>query len=106
VYNTNGLVAICQIITAVPNIDGLEEFAIIPNPNNGHFTVKMKLNVLKEVQFRLINMLGQTLYESPNWHLSGTQTKQIVLEKAPAGYYLLETRIGKEIFSRPIVIVH
>jgi hypothetical protein len=93
------------IVTAIPNIDALEEFFIIPNPNDGIFTVKMKLNVVREVHFRLINMLGQTLYESPTWHLAGTQTKQIVLSNAPAGYYLLETRIGKEMFSRPIAIV-
>jgi hypothetical protein len=109
IYNVSGLSTICQstnVVTAVPNINGLEEFSIIPNPNNGIFTVKIKLNVIKEVHFRLINMWGQPLYESPTWNLSGAQTKEINLRHAPAGFYLLETKIGKDKFARPVMIVH
>ncbi len=33
-------------------------------------------------------------------------TKQIVLNNTPAGYYLLETRVSKESFTSPIIIMH
>jgi N-acetylmuramoyl-L-alanine amidase/CARDB len=107
VYNLTNLSTFCQsttVVTAIPPVSGLEEFKIMPNPNRGTFIVSMKLNSLKEVHYRLINMLGQTIYESVTYRFTGVQTMDIDVNRATPGYYLLETRIGKEFFSSPVVI--
>ncbi len=106
VYNLIGTNTLCQntrVVTGLPN--GLDDFKIYPNPNDGIFTVKMKLNTPNEVQFRLINTTGQTVYESATDNLTGTQTKLFTVTKVPPGYYVLETRIGDETFGRPVIII-
>jgi hypothetical protein len=93
------------ITTGVPNINGLEEFKIIPNPNNGIFTIRLKLNTIKEVKFRIFNLMTQLVYESEKYQLFGQQHKLIDGSKWPAGVYLLETKIGKETFMQKIIVI-
>jgi len=92
------------VVTAVPSINGLEEFKLIPNPSNGRFSIKIKLNTIKDVSFTISNMMGQKIYQSSVYHLSGTQTKDIIETSLSNGVYMLQTRIGKESFIQKIVI--
>lgn len=92
-------------ITGLPNINGLEEFKIVPNPNDGVFTVRIKLNTAKEVKFRVFNLLGQSVYTSEKYRIFGQQNQLIDISKLSAGVYLLETTIGKEIFYEKIVLI-
>lgn len=94
------------VVTGLPGINGLEEFSIFPNPSDGIFNIKMKLNNLKLVHFRILNTAGQTIYESGNYQVLGQQTKSISLSSMPAGYYFLETWIGNDRLVRPVVIQH
>ncbi len=102
--SSNSLVVNC-IATAIRDINGLEDFKIIPNPNNGIFNVRIKLNTIKEVSFRLSNSFGQIIYQSEIYHFSGTQIKEINKTKISAGVYLLETKIGKQTFVEKIIVV-
>lgn len=101
---TSSTLTINCIATAIPSIDGLEEFKVVPNPNAGVFAVKIKLNTVKDVRFRLLNVLGQTVYESGTYHLSGTQSKEINVSKLLDGVYFLETKIDKDTFIEKVVI--
>jgi hypothetical protein len=92
-------------VTAVPNINGLEEFKIIPNPNEGIFYVRIKLNSIKDVSFRLLNLSGQVVYQSEKYQIAGTQTKEINASKLAGGIYLLETKIDKQTFTQKVVII-
>jgi len=93
-----------DIVTAVPNISGLQDLKVIPNPNNGLFAVKMKLNTIKDVSFKLYNLIGQAVYETPVNHFSGTQTKQINRSDLASGIYFLQIKIGKESFTQKILV--
>jgi hypothetical protein len=91
------------------NKTALEEFKIVPNPNNGNFSVRMKLNSENDVQFRLFNILGQMVYESEKFHISGAQlfseqAKNINVTRLASGLYQLQTQIGTEFFVRKVVI--
>ncbi len=91
-------------VTALPNIIALEEFKIMPNPNNGIFTVLIKLNTIKKVRFRIFNLMSQLVYLSESYQISGQQYKIIDGSKLAAGLYLLETTIGTETFNQKIII--
>jgi hypothetical protein len=88
---------------------GLEWFKIIPNPNNGIFTVKMKLNTANDVRFRLFNILGQAVYQSETYHINsvqllGTISKEINVSWLAGGVYQLEIRIDNASLVRKIII--
>jgi len=94
----------CQVITAVPNNNSIEEFKVFPNPNNGIFTIRMKFNSMKTVSFRLFNIEGRLVYESAVYHLSGAQSKDIDTHNWMDGVYLLETTIGGKKLVKKVVV--
>ncbi|MEO6611684.1 MAG: GH25 family lysozyme [Chitinophagaceae bacterium] len=109
IYQTNNTNTLCQatnVVTAIPNINGLEIFQVIPNPNQGRFIVKIKLTSLKEVSFTLSNMLGAKIAETQTYRWTGLNFKDFNLSYLPAGIYLLETFIGKEHFVHKIIIAN
>ncbi|MGN6802135.1 MAG: T9SS type A sorting domain-containing protein, partial [Ginsengibacter sp.] len=94
------------VLNPINNVDGLVGFSIMPNPNNGFFTIKMNLTSDKEVAFRLVNNVGQVVYSSPVRQMSGSQTIQISKTKISSGVYNLQTIIGNQSFSTKIEIIH
>jgi hypothetical protein len=85
-----------NIVTAVPDINGLEGLKVVPNPNNGSFVVTMKLNTVKYVSFKIYNLIGQVVYQTPGYRFQGTQTKQINTSSLAKGFYFLQVEVGKE----------
>ena len=64
----------------------------------------MKLNTVKEVIFKLSNLMGQVIYQSPAYHFSGEQVKNFDEVKLPAGLYSLQTQIGNKVFVDKLFI--
>jgi GH25 family lysozyme M1 (1,4-beta-N-acetylmuramidase) len=103
---TSNILTINCIVTALPNISGLDSYSIIPNPNNGHFVVRMKLYNIKPVKFILRNLTGQVILETEAIQWIGERTKTFELSKMTSGIYMLETQVGLQIFTEKIVINH
>lgn len=101
--NSSPLTINCMT-TGLSNIDDLEEFKIMPNPNNGLFTVKLKLNTQTPVRFTLFNTRGQAVYQSPLTKMNGSQTKQISVSSL-SGVYFLKTEIGNQLIYKRIIII-
>ena len=95
------------VLNQVNNIDGLEGFAIMPNPNKGDFIIKMRLTADKNISFNLINNSGQIVFTLPAGRLLGDQTIQIHISKTQlqSGLYLLKTVVGTESFISKVEIV-
>ncbi|HEX7844724.1 MAG TPA: zinc-dependent metalloprotease [Chitinophagaceae bacterium] len=91
-------------ITALPDIDGLNEFKIIPNPSGGQFAIRIKLSVSNQVSLKLYSVTGQLLYQSEISRFTGTEIKQVNVPSLSNGVYLLETKVGKTSFIEKIVI--
>lgn len=94
------------VSTALPVIDGVEVFTVMPNPNNGRFNVKLKLAAGKTIQFRVTDAAGKIIYSSQRYHYSGTVIREIVLPQVASGIYNLETIIGRQRMVTRIVVVH
>ena len=109
-YNMAGSTAVCQSTTfptaLPPAIDQLESFSIIPNPNTGKFSVKMKLNTMSTVSFRLYTMSGQLMLEKSPVRWSGERTIMISPNNLPAGSYQLETKINEQVFMKSFIVLH
>lgn len=75
------------------------DISLMPNPNNGTFTIKGRLgiNVDEEVTLEVTNMLGQIVYHNSLMSANGNIESQIQLSNSLAkGMYLLNVRTATE----------
>ncbi len=87
----------------VANVASVNDFNILPNPNNGAFTVKGTLatTATEEVTIDVTNMLGQIVYSSKVMAQGGSINEQLQLSNSLAnGMYLLNlhTSTGNAVF--------
>jgi hypothetical protein len=82
----------------------LESFRLSPNPNVGNFTVEMAGKAQDEVEFLLLDALGQ-LVKRDKSHFDGGYLKQVFdYRDLPAGVYTLSIRSGEQTVSEKVVI--
>jgi uncharacterized delta-60 repeat protein len=93
------------IVTALPVIDALESFAVSPNPTTGTITVKMKLQQLKKVTFRITDLNGKSVYQSEPVKTIGSTVRTINLNGNAPGVYYLQTCIGSESFVNKLLVI-
>ena len=87
----------------VNTVASVNDFNILPNPNNGAFTVKGTLatSATEEVTIDVTNMLGQVVYSSKVMAQGGSINEQLQLSNSLAnGMYLLNlhTSTGNAVF--------
>ena len=74
------------------------DVVLIPNPNNGNFTLKGNLgtNTDDEVTIEVVNMLGQVVYSRNITAGNGEINERIQMNAVSNGMYLLNLRSGSE----------
>ena len=99
VHTTNGNNGELYLIaTRVVVNGGMSDIRILPNPNNGTFTVKGKLAAGNgEASLKITDMLGQTVYQGVIKTQDGTFSELIKLGNDLAnGIYILNVNTGSE----------
>ena len=91
------------VITALPDIDGLESYSIASNPSRGIFELRMKLSQLKKVSARITDLNGRVVYELAPFNTLGSGSKQINISHLSTGIYLLNVTVGKQSFTERLV---
>lgn len=91
------------IITAIPHIDGMEEFVVSPNPSTGEFNLRMKFSQTRKVSYELYDLQGRLLFQQPTLTLFDRQTRTINLQNHRAGIYLLYVTVGMERFAVKLI---
>ncbi|MEX0812051.1 MAG: CUB domain-containing protein [Chitinophagales bacterium] len=94
----------CVNIDAIENIDGLNSLSIFPNPSTGSFYIEMESKESSEVQFRVLNTIGKTIYSTQKIEIQGKHTQRIALDQAAAGLYFVEIILNTEKLSRKLFI--
>lgn len=98
-YSDNG----CTL-TAVPEIDGLEEFSVSPNPAIGVVYMKLKLNNVKKLQYNILGADGKLLYASPEQAATGVLLQEInAFRSLPAATYYIQLRINDQVITKQII---
>jgi len=76
----------------------------IPNPSRGNTLIPFELKESGKVQFRLINQLGQQLFESENYFDLGKHQIDLNTENYPAGIYFYSIEFkGKRLLNKMII---
>jgi hypothetical protein len=77
---------------------------LYPNPNSGNFTLEMNSLVPQNINIKITNALGMTVYSENGLTFSGKLMKSINLNNVPAGVYYMSIRnSGKNIVQKFLV---
>lgn len=117
VTNANGCVATSERIKAIPMPsnnapsatpepeDGIG-LAAFPNPTQGRFTIAFNIKEPEQISVRLVNAVGQVVFEDKQTKFSGDYKRQLNLEAAPSGVYILHVALEDKTVSRRVIIQH
>ncbi len=85
--------------SGVKSVNGASIFTLLPNPNNGSFTIKgmLRNNLNATVNIEITNMLGQVVYKNAAEVQNGRMNEHIVLGNSIAsGVYLVNITSGED----------
>jgi hypothetical protein len=85
-YNISGTV---PIATGIDEEERISVFNIFPNPSNGAFNVTFNAIAKSNYKVRVINVLGQQVYEETLNGFSGPYAKQLNVEQYGKGIYMV-----------------
>lgn len=77
---------------------------LYPNPNNGNFRVEFEVENSKDVALRVMNMIGQIVYQRNTGKVSGSYREDINLSNQAAGVYNLQIITEDGTISRKVTI--
>jgi hypothetical protein len=79
---------------------------LFPNPASSSSQLQLDNSYRGEVSIRLFNLLGQEVFRTTGSKADRLFTQSLVLNRLPAGFYFIQTRLGKSIFSEKLIITH
>jgi hypothetical protein len=81
------------------------QISVYPNPSSDFIHATIQLNQTTDLQLRLVNMLGQTVWSVDAGTISSYQNN-ISVANLPDGVYLLEMVTGGGTESKEIIVTH
>ena len=91
------------IITGIKDITTNLQLNVYPNPFTNELDITLAQQNLKQADFSICNMLGQTVYTQHETNLSPSYTKMLDLSYLPNGVYLVEVVVDGEVGVREVV---
>ncbi len=83
-----------DVVTGVTDISDTENISIYPNPNRGSFQISFDFPHDEMIRASVINVFGQTIYQSKPEMGSGRTIKEVDLGSVPPGIYLVRIDYG------------
>jgi hypothetical protein len=93
-----------MILSSTDEINFVESFNVMPNPNSGEFIIQIELSAAENLRIELVDVLGRKLRE---WNLSGQQSMQIpvdISEQASGMYLVLLRSEDGKIQSKKVTV--
>lgn len=89
---------------SVNDVYGTTRFTLYPNPNKGSFSLKGKTNSTNEINIEVLNSIGQVVYKNSLYPAGGEFSKEIELNNAGNGVYLLRYCQNGETSTRTFTV--
>ncbi|MCH2022321.1 MAG: M12 family metallo-peptidase [Saprospiraceae bacterium] len=89
-------------IVGLDNISQLSMFEVVPNPNTGHFEIRFSFIRPEDVNLKLVNVLGQILYELNCFEES--YAVSVDLQHQASGVYFVVLKTRNESISRKVIV--
>lgn len=109
VINENGCTAMSEGMDLIKTgIDYLQKnqfnVIVVPNPNDGKFRLKFQNGEAREYQIKIINGLGQIIFEKDNYLHGSSQEEEFDLSQFFKGNYIIRITHGNAINTQKILI--
>ncbi len=79
------------------------QIKIYPNPTDEILTIQLDLQQNSNVQFQLLNAIGQAVLKTDNRSFSNEKTT-LNVQHLPSGIYFLQIRIDNQVITRKVLI--
>jgi hypothetical protein len=99
----DGKLTYSKIIRLDNNLAVDNDIRVYPNPSRGELNLGLNIPA-GNYQIRLINAMGQTVYQQPLTHEGGSRSMQLGLPKLSSGVYQVEVRGGVQKHVRTVRI--
>jgi hypothetical protein len=78
-------------------VSSTNTFNVYPNPGNGILTINYSSNYTSTLQLRIVNILGETIYQNVQENIhGGMYTKNVDLSAQPKGIYFITLMNGNK----------
>jgi hypothetical protein len=99
------------ILVAINGIDVPElvfkaALHIFPNPNDGDFTINLRVENIGAVRYSVVNQLGQTVTSGQLDFADNGYSKTIRLKSQAPGMYFVKLESAKGVISKKVVVQH
>ncbi|MBS7787816.1 T9SS type A sorting domain-containing protein [Flavobacterium sp. CYK-55] len=95
---------ICTISFVMANNNfAFENFALVPNPNNGDFSVQFNSNSNRNIQISVYDMSGRTIFDR-SYANHGLFEQEVRLQNAQTGVYLVSISDGENKMVKRVVV--
>jgi hypothetical protein len=84
--------------------NSISNLEVYPNPSDQFFNISFNSDIVQELKIRVLNSLGQTIFNDFKNQFVGEYTKQLNLENYTKGVYLLEIQTGEDIINKKIIL--
>lgn len=101
--NSIALEVCYQTVSLASNAFEFENFALVPNPNNGDFRVQFNSNSNRNIQISVYDMSGRTIFDR-SYTSQGLFDQEVRLQNAQAGVYLVSVSDGENKTVKRIVV--
>lgn len=86
-------------------MNSILDLNIFPNPNNGQFTISFLLEEAQDISIRVMDAIGQVVYENRKENYSGTFKQEIDFTSLSKGVYTVQvespaTRLTKRVVTQ------
>ena len=83
---------------------GNVRFMLYPNPSNGQFAIEFKSGSREEVNMKVVNASGATVYVLNSIAINGNMTREFDLRNLARGTYMLVLENNKMQITRQLII--
>ncbi|MBL7796984.1 MAG: T9SS type A sorting domain-containing protein [Saprospiraceae bacterium] len=93
-----------KLTSAAGEVTWLNTFRLYPNPNTGAFTVEMQGEAAQELEFSMLDALGQLVNLQVVEFGTGALTRNFDYNFLPSGFYTLQIRNGASALQVKVAI--
>jgi hypothetical protein len=82
----------------------IDDLNIYPNPSRDIFNISFVSEDIQDIDIKVVNLIGEILWNESLGKFVGEYTKQINLEGYPKAVYFLEIHTNDEIINKRLIL--
>ncbi|MCH2021278.1 MAG: T9SS type A sorting domain-containing protein [Saprospiraceae bacterium] len=99
----DGIIEYSNIVVLSRGLDNLGTVSIFPNPTEGLFYVEFESNVKTQIDYKIQDVIGQTVFKGTSEINQGLNKLELNLEDYPASTYIISLTMDGQTIQRKLI---